>query len=346
MSNKTSLHILTPCNEDWNKMTSTQQGKFCDACSKQVVDFSMMSDQQILHYLSQHAGKLCGRFNSDQLARPLIETKLSRKQSWWLAMALPFTLIFQKSFGQKQSPPKQDIQKDYKQMGRPTMGAPAIVISDKKPLKTITIKGKAEDEFGNAVAGVSIVVKGTTIGVATDSLGEFLLPVTTVNDSIKLTASYVGYGTIEKQINTNMNDTFVSFMFTQTAMLGDVIVMGYVSPKIEGKVGGVSVCRKMTTTEKIDSSLRRITKTNSFYVYPNPAVKGSLVYIKVKEAGSYELQLLDNNSRLLTTTNINVSVANTPVSFQLPVTVSAGIFYLRLINLKNKKTDLEKMVIN
>ena len=100
MNKGTSLHIPTPCSEDWNKMSPTAKGKFCDVCSKQVIDFLLMSDQQILNYLSQQTGRLCGRFSPDQLARPLVETKINKKRSWWLAMALPFTLLFQKSFGQ------------------------------------------------------------------------------------------------------------------------------------------------------------------------------------------------------------------------------------------------------
>jgi hypothetical protein len=54
-------------------MTSEAQGKFCNACEKSVVDFSMMSDAQILHYFSQpKTQKVCGRFNADQVDRALV----------------------------------------------------------------------------------------------------------------------------------------------------------------------------------------------------------------------------------------------------------------------------------
>ena len=51
MQKQTSIYIPKPCHEDWNTMTPTQQGKFCSACSKEVIDFSLMSDNQILIYL-------------------------------------------------------------------------------------------------------------------------------------------------------------------------------------------------------------------------------------------------------------------------------------------------------
>jgi hypothetical protein len=68
-----NIKIEKPCHEDWSKMTSEAQGKFCNACEKSVVDFSMMSDAQILHYFSQpKTQKVCGRFNADQLDRALV----------------------------------------------------------------------------------------------------------------------------------------------------------------------------------------------------------------------------------------------------------------------------------
>lgn len=53
---QTSLYIPKPCHEDWNKMTPTQQGKFCGSCNKQVIDFSLMNDVQILNFLSHQPG--------------------------------------------------------------------------------------------------------------------------------------------------------------------------------------------------------------------------------------------------------------------------------------------------
>ena len=67
------IKIEKPCHEDWSKMTSEAQGKFCNACEKSVVDFSMMSDAQILNYFSKpKSQKVCGRFNADQVDRALV----------------------------------------------------------------------------------------------------------------------------------------------------------------------------------------------------------------------------------------------------------------------------------
>ena len=48
-------YIPHPCHEDWNAMTdsetSEERGRHCDVCSKVVVDFTKMSDAEMIDYL-------------------------------------------------------------------------------------------------------------------------------------------------------------------------------------------------------------------------------------------------------------------------------------------------------
>jgi hypothetical protein len=65
------IHIPEPCHEDWDKMTSNEQGAFCKVCAKTVVDFSVKTNDEIQNYLLQNEGKnVCGRFLSSQLEEP------------------------------------------------------------------------------------------------------------------------------------------------------------------------------------------------------------------------------------------------------------------------------------
>ena len=66
---KMRISIENPCHEDWQGMTPEAQGRFCSACEKTVIDFSQMSDAEILQYFSQpRTEKVCGRFKSEQLS--------------------------------------------------------------------------------------------------------------------------------------------------------------------------------------------------------------------------------------------------------------------------------------
>lgn len=62
--------IEEPCHEDWNQMKPEAKGRFCEACSKTVVDFSSMSDFSIVSYLEgKKHESVCGRFRPDQMEK-------------------------------------------------------------------------------------------------------------------------------------------------------------------------------------------------------------------------------------------------------------------------------------
>lgn len=62
--------IPTPCHEDWNKMITNNQGAFCGSCQKNVIDFTTLSDEEVLNYLKNNLHKqTCGRIEIKQLHR-------------------------------------------------------------------------------------------------------------------------------------------------------------------------------------------------------------------------------------------------------------------------------------
>ncbi|SEW08477.1 hypothetical protein SAMN05428988_1897 [Chitinophaga sp. YR573] len=71
MAKQTLLQIPTPCSQNWEEMSVVPGGRFCDSCEKKVIDFSLMSDRQILGILSKSKGEVCGRFVNEQLNREL-----------------------------------------------------------------------------------------------------------------------------------------------------------------------------------------------------------------------------------------------------------------------------------
>jgi len=94
MSN--DIRIPNLCNEDWNKMTPNDNGRFCDTCKLTVVDFTKMSDDQIKNYLLNN-GYVCGRFDCTQVDTSHESTlellnkkakKIKFKPLRWLALLL------------------------------------------------------------------------------------------------------------------------------------------------------------------------------------------------------------------------------------------------------------------
>ncbi|PPK95062.1 hypothetical protein LY01_01815 [Nonlabens xylanidelens] len=59
------------CDEDWSQMTPDQKGRFCDLCSKSVIDFTGKTPEEVLVYLKANKNT-CGRMSSNQLRQPVI----------------------------------------------------------------------------------------------------------------------------------------------------------------------------------------------------------------------------------------------------------------------------------
>ncbi|MCP2026923.1 hypothetical protein L1276_002067 [Flavobacterium sp. HSC-32F16] len=74
MNQKFKITISTPCQEDWDKMTPNKNGRFCMSCSKTVIDFSIMSNDEIQHFFGKNQDKnICGRFKNEQLDSLIIQ---------------------------------------------------------------------------------------------------------------------------------------------------------------------------------------------------------------------------------------------------------------------------------
>ncbi|MBN4072577.1 T9SS type A sorting domain-containing protein [Crocinitomix catalasitica] len=63
-----NISIDQPCNENWNEMSPTQKGAFCQKCSIDVIDFTQKTPEQVKAVLRKNKGKhLCGHFGVEQL---------------------------------------------------------------------------------------------------------------------------------------------------------------------------------------------------------------------------------------------------------------------------------------
>ena len=93
--NEIQISIPNPCHENWDAMTPTEIGKFCSSCQKEVIDFSRMIDQEIRRILNSFKETPCGRFNINQLERPLITEIPVNRSLTWMKYAASLLLVFQ-----------------------------------------------------------------------------------------------------------------------------------------------------------------------------------------------------------------------------------------------------------
>lgn len=78
------ISINEPCHEDWNKMTPNEQGAFCMACQKTVVDFSSKTIDEIKTFftLKPKEESVCGRFRDKQLHELSFDDFMNEFMSW------------------------------------------------------------------------------------------------------------------------------------------------------------------------------------------------------------------------------------------------------------------------
>ena len=101
--------------------------------------------------------------------------------------------------------------------------------------RAAAVTGKVLDDGGQALPGVSVVLKGTTNGTTTDAAGTYSLNVP--GDNGTLVFSYVGFLSLEEALN-GRSAVNVS-MTTDTKSLSEVIVMGYGSQTKKEVTGAV-----------------------------------------------------------------------------------------------------------
>lgn len=140
------IQVPKPCHEDWNKMTPKDKGAFCSSCEKVVVDFTKMSDRQIVDFLNQNKGKkTCGKFNSYQIDRKISVTTPSPNYYWRIKqffLGLFVSLSFP-GFS--------------KSSEAPVAFKPLLAI-DNASIQKATIKGVVKDQDGNFIAAAYVRV--------------------------------------------------------------------------------------------------------------------------------------------------------------------------------------------
>lgn len=149
-----------------------------------------------------------------------------------------------------------------------------------KPVEIVApaniVKGKVTDENGQALAGASILVRGTTIGVKADAEGNFSLD---ANVDATLVISYIGYETREIKVGSQTMLTVV--MKQAVVTLEQTVVIGYGTQRKKDLTGsittikGESVARQPGTNpvSSLQGKVAGLTVSNTGRAGASPVVR-------------------------------------------------------------------------
>jgi hypothetical protein len=322
MPKQLELTIPTPCHENWDKMTKSEKGRFCGSCQKQVVDFTNMTESQLIAFFRKEStSSVCGRFNGEQLDRAM---DIPKKRIPWVKYFFQFTLplfLGLKASAQGQvkvkrtestvnytAPKPEELEKTLQldkagnkiKQNTETLlvgfvGKPRIRYAEPEPevtveneLKYQLITGSVVNDAGEPIPYASVFVDGTTNGTAADAMGVFSLSVPQ-KGLVTLKTSSVGYMEDVLVLKNKKDRKEKLVIALQTKELGEVIVTGYGTIRcttVTGAVSTITVGAVLTTRkEKTMETIKAPEPiiNPSMKIYPNPLPSGSTLNIKCEK---------------------------------------------------------------
>ncbi|MBO2012147.1 SusC/RagA family TonB-linked outer membrane protein [Hymenobacter negativus] len=184
------------------------------------------------------------------------------------------------------------------------LGSNASVAQD------ITVAGRVVDGKGEGLPGVTVLAKGTTIGISTGANGEFTLK---VPPGSTLVFSYVGYLTQEVAIPGSTSTLSVT-MTADNKQLDDVVVIGYGTVQRSELTGSVSsVSAQQIKDIPANSAAEALTgRLAGVQLTSSEGTPGASVTIRVRGGGS----ITQDNSPLYVVDGIQIENALSVISPQ------------------------------
>ena len=357
------LELPKPCHENWDAMTPTEQGRHCQSCCKTVVDFTMMTDREVIDYMSFYAtGNTCGRLNDDQLNRFMHtppERKPSRKYFWSLALtSLLLTyrsLVQAKPFKVKAATTAiSDTTKPVQiRMGKVAMHGPEQTV-------LMEMSGRVVNDVGLPVPFASVSLPGIHLEMAADSAGHysFRLPATQFANAT-ITISAAGYKALPPdkiQVDSIQSmevakgkplvKIFMKDFVLKEKTLEGVTVIGYGSGSCSYLTGAVVAWSRITKYEKVKQKVAALYRSD-IKIYPNPApANGSFnLQFNLKQAGEYNVQFIDVAGKIVGGKRVMISAAGQTEAFTGDLLPGRGAYFVRVADRNDGKIYNAKLVV-
>lgn len=350
MPKSLQLQIPEPCHENWNSMTPKEQGRYCGSCCKTVVDFSMMTDKEIVDYISKASHHICGRFSNDQLNKDISITEKKKRFSFaylWNVLLATFLI----TEANAQSKPVKKKKTIVHEVPTQVLMGKFDIVEEPEPATTIlplNITGTVLDSTTNKpLMGASIRIKETARGVAADTLGNFMLHIEKKN-AVELEFSAIGYETQTLLIDNNTPVNLAIHLKPVAALLQSVEVKAFAYHKaLTGSVGGISIGYRLTRVEKIKRVINDWVPKKDVRVYPNPVVRGNNIQVSLalKQTGTYKLELLNAGGQVMEVQPLMMRSKEQLATIPTSHAWSAGVYWIRISSPNTKNVYQAKVLL-
>jgi len=245
MSTNFKLNMVSPCHKNWDKMSVTQKGRYCNACKKEVLDLTNVDDKDLPTYLAG-VTNFCGRIQPHRLNSITNTHKRFsfKKIAASVIMGLGLTALFPK-YSNAQIIDAANLSADSLKK----IGIEESECSQDK--STVSIKGRVRDKLTNQGISYGMVTfssNGDIIGGAiTDIDGNFKIT-SFANDDIliNIEIKYYNYKLLTiKNIKLKNNNLYIALGLQANNILDSITRNDYEI----GVVGGICVQFEKKSTD-------------------------------------------------------------------------------------------------
>lgn len=223
------LTIPAPCQQRWQDMEAENTGRFCASCQKTVVDFSSLTDLELIERLARKNDSTCGRFRASQLNRKLTVSAPALQPPIRLFGLLTAGLLGYQTVQADTLPLLAEPAAQHLTLSLTTNVLP-LTVEETTPTDSIrVIKGRVIEKGTTvAVPGATVVVKETSLGTNVDAEGCFQLhiPPDLANELITLRIAGIGYLSQEIQLHPEHIDSLMISLNEDSVALNQVLVVG------------------------------------------------------------------------------------------------------------------------
>ncbi len=224
------LKIDNPCSEDWDTMTENELGKFCSSCSKNVTDFTSLSNSEILAIYDKSPVKHCGRLTKSQLEKVFIQEEINRPTNILkVAAGLVLAFISKEAISSttKFNSKPNVVNLDVNNNSINSSNNPRVVAQDslQNSIEGLIIDSSNDDPMPFA----NVIIKGTNIATVSDFDGRFKLQIPDSNkvEQLVVVVSSIGYLTTETLFDRTITQSgeFVFVIASTEVFMGDVVII-------------------------------------------------------------------------------------------------------------------------
>ncbi|WP_430410760.1 hypothetical protein [Kordia sp.] len=240
------LKLNKACSEQWDNMKPNEKGSFCNVCSKNVIDFTKLSQLEISEKIKNSRGEICARLTKKQLETPLIDFEIQKKYSLpysniAASLLLASTLaVGQTAYAQNQKASTEFVQTtnlSSKSNIKRNQSNPKISSSD----DFITFKGKVSTQkSGKPVKNAKIifVTVQKILSAYSSEDGSFSLeiPVELIDNDNVIRVSYEEVET-ESGKTTQMMYDDKDFILSKKQLNSEYVIDAYPLILIMGGIG-------------------------------------------------------------------------------------------------------------